>query len=328
MTKAMLLRRHGGPDAFTWEDIVVPPPGPGMARLRHTAVAINWADTKYRQGGDSHYPVPNLPAIVGIEAAGVVEAVGAGVTECEVGDRVAYGAPPLGAYCEARNMAAKDVFVLPATVSDEIAAAAYLKGLTAQYLVERAYALKAGEVALIHAASGGVGLILAQIAKHLGAHVIGTAGGLDKVAFARALGIEHVIDYANEDFVPRVKAITGGRGVDVVYDAVGQATFMRSLDVIKTRGTMVSYGHASGKVPPLDIVDLAHKGSLHLTRATGRHYNVGRENFVPYATRLFDLIAAGAIQIPIRQRYALKDAAQAHRDLDARKMIGLSILVP
>ncbi len=328
MVKAVLIRRHGGPEAFSWEEVEVPPPGPGMARIRHTAIAINWADTKYRQGGDDHYPVAGLPAIVGLEAVGVVEAVGAGVVDCKVGDRIAYGAPPLGAYCEARNMAAKDVFVLPAAVSDEVAAAAYLKGLTAQYLTERAYQVKAGETVLIHAASGGVGLIACQVAKHGGATVIATAGGPDKVAFVRTLGVDHVIDYANEDFVPRVKAITGGRGVDVVYDSVGQATFMRSLDVIRTRGTMVSYGHASGKVPPLDIVDLAHKGSLYLTRATGRHYNVGRENFVPYATRLFALIAAGAIRIPIGQRYALKDAAQAHRDLEARKTIGLSVLLP
>lgn len=328
MTKAALLRRHGGPDAFSWEDIDVPPPGVGLARIRHTAVAINWADTKYRQGGDSHYPVAGLPAIIGLEAVGVVEAIGSGVTECKVGDRVAYGTNPLGAYCEARNMPSKDVFVLPADISDEQAAAAYLKGLTAQYLTERAYLVKKGEVVLIHAASGGVGLIAAQIAKHRGATVIGTAGSPAKVAFIREHGCDHAIDYVNDDFVARVKEITNGRGVDVVYDAVGLATFMKSLDVIRTRGMMVSYGHASGKVPPLDIVDLAHKGSLFLTRSTGRHYNVGRENFEPYAKRLFALVASGAIKIPIGRRYSLKDAVQAHRDLEARRTIGFSVMIP
>ena len=328
MTKALVIRRHGGPEVFSWEDVEVPDPGVGETLIRHTAIALNWADLRYRQGGDSHYPVPSLPAIIGLDAVGVVEAIGPGVTEVGVGDHVAYGALPLGTYAEARVMASKDLLKLPPGVSDEQVAATYIKGLTAQYLVNRAYPVAAGETLLVHAASGGVGLAAVELGKILGCTVIGTAAGAEKLAFAKAQGCDHVIDYTTEDFAARVKEITDGRGVDAVYDAVGQATFMRSLDCLKVRGMMVSYGHASGKVPPLDIVDLAHKGSLYLTRATGRHYNNGRANFEAQANEFFGLVAEGKIELPIRQRYALKDAAQAHRDMAARKLLGLSVLIP
>ncbi len=328
MTKAALIERHGGPEVFSWQDIEVGRPGPGEVRLRHTAIGLNWADLRYREGGDDHYPVPSLPAVIGLEAAGIVEEVGGGVDIVAPGDRVAYGALPLGAYAEQRLIAAADLYRLPDDVSDEQAAATYIKGLTAQYLVERAYPVAAGETVLVHAAAGGVGVILCQIAKSRGATVIGTAGGADKVAYAEAHGCDHAIDYGSGDFDRDVVEIAGAHAIDVVYDSVGLATFEKSLDLLRPRGMMVSFGHASGKVPPLDIVDLAHKGSLYLTRCTGRTYNTGRGNFVAQADALFAMVADGVVRAAINQRYALSDAAQAHRDMAARKTFGLSVLIP
>ena len=324
----MVIDRHGGPEVFAWRDVEVGRPGPGEARVRHTAIGLNWADLRYRQGGDSHYPVDSLPAVIGLEAAGVVEEVGAGVTLVAPGDRVAYGALPLGAYAEARLIAADDLYRLPAGIGEEQAAALYLKGLTAQYLAERAYPVAAGETVLVHAAAGGVGTLLCQIAKSRGATVIGTAGGAGKVAYAEAHGCDHAVDYREGDFARAVAGIVGERAVDVVYDSVGLATFARSLDLLRPRGMMVSFGHASGKVPPLDIVDLAHKGSLYLTRCTGRTYNTGRENFARQADALFAMVAGGAIRAAVDRRYALADAAQAHRDMAARTTRGLSVLIP
>ena len=328
MVKAAVIHRHGDADVFSWEEVDVGGPGAGEVRIRHTAIGLNWADLRYREGGDNHYPVPSLPAVIGLEAVGVVEEIGDGVDLVKAGDRVAYGAMPLGAYAEARLMAAADLYTIPEGVSDEQAAAAYLKGLTAQYLAERAYPIAAGETVLVHAAAGGVGMILCQIAKHRGATVVGTAGGADKVAQALAYGCDHAIDYLDVDFAEHVVEIFGDKRIDVVYDSVGLATFEKSLDLLRPRGMMVSYGHASGKVPPLDIVDLAHKGSLYLTRCTGRTYNTGRENFVAQADALFDMIAQGTIRIAVDQRYALSDAATAHREMALRKTSGLSVLLP
>ena len=328
MVKAALINTHGDADVFSWEDVAVGQPGRGEVRVRHTAIGLNWADLKYRQGGDNHYPVPGLPAVIGLEAVGVVEEVGEGVDLVATGDRVAYGALPLGAYAEARLIAAESLYLIPPGVSDEQVAATYIKGLTAQYLAERAYPISAGETVLVHAAAGGVGMILCQIAKHRGATVIGTAGGADKVGQALAHGCDHAIDYLAGDFDTAVVEAVGDKKVDVVFDAVGLATFEKSLDLLRPRGMMVSYGHASGKVPPIDIVDLAHKGSLYLTRCTGRTYNTGRENFVEQADALYAMIAEGAIDVAVNQRYALSDAATAHRDMAARKTKGLSILLP
>ncbi len=328
MAKAALIERFGDPEVFFWRDVDVGRPGPGEARVRHTAIGLNWADLRYREGGDSHYPVPSLPAIIGLEAAGVVEEVGKGVEIVAPGDRVAYGALPLGAYAEARVIAADDLYRLPDGVSDEQAGAIYIKGLTAQYLADRAYPISPGETVLVHAAAGGVGMLLCQIAKHYGATVIGTAGGAEKVAYAEAHGCDHAIDYQAADFEQVVKDLLGDHVVDVVYDSVGLATFEKSLNLLRPRGMMVSFGHASGKVPPLDIVDLAHKGSLYLTRCTGRTYNTGRKNFVAQADALFGMVAGGTIQAVINQRYALSDAAQAHHDMAARKTLGLSVLIP
>ncbi len=328
MTKAAVIHQHGGADVFSWDDVEVGRPGAGEARVRHTAISLNWADLKYREGGDNHYPVPSLPAVIGLEAVGVVEEVGAGVDLVETGDRVAYGALPLGAYAEARLIAAESLYLVPDGVSDEQAAAAYLKGLTAQYLAERAYPIGAGETVLVHAAAGGVGMILSQLAKHRGATVIGTAGSADKVAIALAHGCDHAIDYLAEDFQDRVVEIVGDKKIDVVFDSVGLATFEKSLDLLRPRGMMVSYGHASGKVPPIDIVDLAHKGSLYLTRCTGRTYNTGRDNFVAQAGALFAMIADGTVRVDVNQRYALSDAARAHREMATRSTKGLSVLIP
>ena len=328
MTKAAVIHQHGGVGVFSWEDVEVGRPGAGEARVRHTAISLNWADLKYREGGDNHYPVPSLPAVLGLEAVGVVEEVGAGVDLVETGDRVAYGALPLGAYAEARLIAAESLYLVPDGVSDEQAAAAYLKGLTAQYLAERAYPIDAGETVLVHAAAGGVGMILSQLAKHRGATVIGTAGSADKVAIALAHGCDHAIDYLAEDFQDRVVEIVGDKKIDVVFDSVGLTTFEKSLDLLRPRGMMVSYGHASGKVPPIDIVDLAHKGSLYLTRCTGRTYNTGRDNFVAQADALFAMIADGTVRVDVNQRYALSDAARAHREMAARSTKGLSVLIP
>lgn len=328
MTKAALIERYGDPEVFSWRDINVGPPAPGEARVRHTVIGLNWADLRYREGGDSHYPVPSLPAVIGLEAAGVVEEVGEGVEIVAPGDRVAYGALPLGAYAEARLIAADDLYRLPDGVSDEQAGAIYIKGLTAQYLAERAYPISTGETVLVHAAAGGVGVLLCQIAKYRGATVIGTAGGAEKVAYAEAHGCDHAIDYHAGDFGRAVADLLGDNAIDVVYDSVGLATFEKSLGLLRPRGMMVSYGHASGKVPPLDIVDLAHKGSLYLTRCTGRTYNTGRENFVAQADALFELVAEGSVKAAINQRYALSDAAQAHHDMAARKTLGLSVLIP
>jgi len=272
--------------------------------------------------------VPSLPAVIGLEAVGVVEEVGEGVDLVEVGDRVAYGALPLGAYAEARVITAECLYLVPDGVNDEQAAAAYLKGLTAQYLAERAYPIAAGETVLVHAAAGGVGMILSQLAKHRGATVIGTAGSADKVAIALAHGCDHAIDYLAEDFQERVIEIVGEKKIDVVFDSVGLATFEKSLDLLRPRGMMVSYGHASGKVPPIDIVDLAHKGSLYLTRCTGRTYNTGRQNFVTQADALFAMIADGTVRVDVNQRYALSDAARAHREMATRSTKGLSVLIP
>lgn len=328
MAKAAVIHQHGDPDVFSWEDIEIGTPGPGEARVRHTAISLNWADLRYREGGDSHYPVPSLPAVIGLEAVGVVEGIGDGVNVVGVGDRVAYGALPLGAYTQERLIAAESLYLIPDGVSDEQVAAAYLKGLTAQYLAERAYPIAAGETVLVHAAAGGVGMILCQIAKDRGATVIGTAGSPDKVALARTRGCDHAIDYLAEDFQERVIEIVGEKKIDVVFDSVGLTTFEKSLDLLRPRGMMVSYGHASGKVPPIDIVELVHKGSLYLTRCTGRTYNTGRDNFVAQADALFAMIGAGTVQVDVNQRYPLSNAARAHREMADRSTMGLSVLIP
>jgi NADPH2:quinone reductase len=324
MSKAIRIERHGGPEVLQWVDADPGAPGPGEARVRHTAVGLNFIDTYHRSG---LYPL-RLPSGLGSEAAGVVEAIGDGVEEVAVGDRVAYAGGAPGAYAEQRVLPAARLVKLPRGIADRVAAALLLKGMTAHYLLRQTFAVKRGDTLLVHAAAGGVGSVLVPWARHLGATVIGTAGGPGKVARALAGGCHHAIDYRAVDFVAEVKALTGGRGVDVVYDAVGKDTFLRSLDCLRPRGLMVTYGNASGRPPALDPLLLSEKGSLFVTRPTLAHYTARREDLLLAAKALFHVVRTGVVKAEIGQSYALKDAAQAHRDLEARKTMGSTLLLP
>ena len=324
MTNAIRIHEHGGPDVMKWEAIEVGNPGEQEMRVRHTAVGLNYIDTYHRTG---LYKIP-LPSVIGREGAGVVEAIGAAVTEFKVGDRVAYASAPIGSYAEARLIAADRVVKIPNNVTDQQAASIMLKGMTAQYLIRRTYVVKPGDTILFHAAAGGVGLILCQWAKHLGATVIGTVGSEEKATLAKANGCDHVINYRNEDFVARVAEITAGKKCAVVYDGVGKDTFLKSLDCVRPRGLVALFGNASGKVEPLDLGVLAAKGSLFVTRPTLDTHVATREELVATANDLFDVVGRGIVKIEINQTYALKDAAQAHRDLEARKTTGSTVLIP
>lgn len=325
MTRAIRIHETGGPEVLRWEDVDVPAPGPGEVRLRQTAVGLNYIDVYHRTG---LYPVASLPAVLGMEAAAVVEAVGANVAAPKVGDRVAYASPPIGAYAEARIMPADRLVVLPKTIDDRQAAAMMLKGMTAEYLLRRTYRVQAGDPVLVHAAAGGVGLILCQWAKHLGALVIGTAGSDEKAATARAHGCDHVIVYSRQAFAPRVRELTGGEGVAVVYDSVGKDTFEGSLDCLRPMGMMVSFGNASGPVPAFQPALLSAKGSLFLTRPTLMHYTAKPKDLQQSAADLFAVVAAGHVRIDIGQTFPLADAALAHRDLEARRTTASTVLLP
>ncbi len=324
MPKAIRIEQQGGPEVLKWVDVQVGDPGPGEARVRHKACGLNFLDVYQRSG---LYKLP-MPAAMGNEGAGIVEAVGAGVTVVKVGDRVAYAGGAPGAYSEVRNMAADRLVVLPEGISFETAAAMMLKGMTAQYLLRKTYKVQSGETVLLHAAAGGVGLIACQWLKALGATVIGTAGSDEKCALAKAHGADHCINYRKENFVERVKALTGGKGVPVVYDSVGKDTFMGSLDCLQPRGLMVSFGNASGPVTPFELAILSQKGSLYLTRPTLVTYTSKREDLVSTAKDLCDIVVSGKVKIEVNHRYALKDAAQAQSDLEARKTTGSTILIP
>ncbi|RRI03881.1 quinone oxidoreductase [Mesorhizobium tamadayense] len=325
MSKAIRIHAHGGPEVLTYEDADPGQPGTGQILIRHTAIGLNFIDVYHRSG---LYPPPGgFPLVPGGEAAGVVLAVGAGVDWLKPGDRIAY-AVNVGAYSEERVIAADRVVKVPDGISDEQAAAMMMKGMTAEYLLRRTYKVKAGDTILYHAAAGGVGLILGQWAKHLGATVIGTASSADKIELAKAHGFDHVINYKEQDFVAGVAAITAGRKCDVVYDSVGNDTFPASLDCLRPLGTFVSFGQSSGPIPPFSISLLAQKGSLYATRPTIFVYNAKREDLVASAQALFDVVLGGAVEIKINQRYALKDAAQAQSDLEGRKTTGTTILIP
>ena len=324
MPKAIRFHKTGGPEVLVWEDVEVGDPGAGQIRIRQHAVGLNFVDVYQRSG---LYQMP-LPSGAGSEGAGVVEAVGAGVTEFKAGDRVAYASAPLGSYSEARLYPADRAVKIPDGISFETAAAMMLKGMTAQYLIKRTFKVQPGMTVLWHAAAGGVGLIASQWLKSLGVTVIGTVGSDAKAALAKAHGCEHTIVYTRENFVERVKEVTGGKGVLVVYDSVGKLTFMGSLDCLQPMGMMVSFGNASGAVDPIAPAILAPKGSLYLTRPTLVNYTAKREDLVACANDLFDVVKSGKVKIEIAQRYALKDAAQAHRDLEARKTTGSTVLVP
>ncbi len=321
MVHAIRFHKTGGPEVLVWENVEIGKPGPGQVRLRQTAVGLNYVDTYFRAGV---YPT-QLPSGLGTEGAGIVEEVGPGVTEVKVGDRVAYAGGPLGAYAEARLIPADRLIVLPASISDRQGAAMMLQGLTVQYLIRRTYRVQKGDTILIHAAAGGIGLILCQWAKHLGATVIGTVSSDAKAELAKANGCHHPIVYTREDFVARVKDITGGKLLPVVYDSVGKDTFMKSLDCVRPLGLMVSFGQSSGKVEPFDAGILAAKGSLYLTRPTLNTYAAKREDLVAMAKELFEVVTGGAVKITVNQTYALKDAAQAHRDLEGRKTTGSTV---
>ncbi|MCX7962005.1 MAG: quinone oxidoreductase [Burkholderiales bacterium] len=323
MAKAVRFHRTGGPEVLQTDDVPVGEPGPGEVRIRHTAIGVNFIDTYQRAG---LYPMP-LPQIAGNEGAGVVEAVGAGVADLKPGDRVAYTGLP-GAYCETRVVPADRMVKLPDAISDEQAASMMLKGLTVHYLIFTTYAVKPGETVLWHAAAGGVGLIACQWLRALGVTVIGTAGSDEKCALAKAHGATHVVNYAKENFVERVKALTDGRGVPVVYDSVGKSTWDGSLDCLQPRGLMVSFGNASGPVPPVNLLVLSQKGSLYVTRPTLATHIATRADLLARSNALFEAVASGKVKIETTARYRLADAAQAHRDLEGRKTTGSVVLVP
>lgn len=324
MAKAIRLDRIGGPEVMTLVDVEVGAPGPGEARVRHEAIGVNFIDVYFRSG---LYPQP-LPAGLGMEGAGVVEAVGEGVTVVAVGDRVAYAGRPNGAYADVRNLPADVLLRLPDEISFETGAAMMLQGLTVQYLFNRTTKLKAGDTILFHAAAGGVGLIAAQWARAIGVNMIGSVGSEEKAALAREHGCAHVINYNTENFVDRVKDITGGKKVSVVYDSIGKDTFIGSLDCLAPLGLMVSFGNASGPVPDFSLGELASRGSLFITRPTLFAYASSRTELVAMAADLFAMVASGKVKIDVRQRYPLADAGRAHQDLEARKTVGSSILVP
>ena len=325
MTRAVRIDQNGGPEVLKIVDVTVGDPGPGEIRIRHKAVGLNFIDVYQRTG---LYPLP-MPLNLGMEASGVVEAVGPGVTHLQVGDRAAYASQPPGSYCEVRVMPAKVVCKLPDAIDFETGAAMMLKGMTAQFLLKRTLpqgGLQAGDFVLFHAAAGGVGLIACQWAKALGYQLIGTAGSDAKCALAKANGAAHVINYATEDFAARVKDITGGKGVKVVYDSVGKDTWEKSLDCLSPFGLMASFGNASGPVPPFAPGILGNKGSLFVTRQTLFTHIATHEGAMAMSKDLFDIVTSGKVKINIEQRYPLEQVQQAHRDLEARKTTGCTIL--
>jgi NADPH2:quinone reductase len=323
-SKAIKMMQVGGPEVLQWVDIEVAAPGPDEVRVVHEAIGLNFIDVYFRKGV---YPQP-LPGWLGMEASGVIESVGSNVKHVKAGDRVAYAGKPAGAYSQVRVMPAEIVVKLPDAISFEMGAAMMLQGLTVNYLLTDSYKVQAGDTVLFHAAAGGVGLIAMQWLKLLGATVIGTVGSEEKAALAKSYGCDHTILYTKEDFVARTKELTNGKGVNVVYDSIGKDTFMQSLDCIKPRGMMVTYGNASGPVPLIDVGILGVKGSLKLTRPTVMTYAHDRSLLEPMSADLFDKVINGKIKIEINQRYQLQDAAQAHRDLEDRKTTGSTIFLP
>lgn len=324
MPHAIRFSRPGGPEALRWEEVDLPAPQPHEVTVRHHAVGLNFIDIYYRTG---RYPL-DLPSGIGLEGAGVIEAVGSAVSDLKAGDRVAYAGGPVGAYAEARNLPADRLVKLPEAIDFRTAAAMMLQGMTAQYLLRRTYRVQPGDTILIQAAAGGVGLIVCQWAKALGARVIGTVGSDEKAALALAHGCDHPIVYTREDFVARVKEITGGEGVPVVYDSVGADTFAKSLDCLRPLGMMVTFGQSSGPIAPVDTQELSKRGSLFLTRPTLFTYVAKRADLLQTANELFEVVVSGKVKIEVNQAYALKDAAQAQADLEARKTTGSTVLLP
>jgi NADPH2:quinone reductase len=319
---AIRIHQTGGPEQLRWEEVQVGAPKSGEVTLRNKACGVNFIDTYHRSG---LYPM-NLPSGLGLEAAGVVEAVGPDVNGLEVGDRVAYCSAPIGAYAERRNYPAERLIKMPKAIDDKTAAAMMLQGMTTEYLIRRTYQVKPGDFVLLHAAAGGVGQIATQWLRHLGATIIGTAGSPEKLKIAADLGCHHVINYREGDWVSKVKAASGGKGVHVVYDGVGKDTFMPSLDCLRPRGYMVTYGNASGPVPAIEPLLLSQKGSLFLTRPTLFDYIAAREELETSAAELFEMVSSGKVKVEVKQRFDLKDAGEAHRQLEARKTSGSTVL--
>ena len=325
MPHAIRVHEPGGTDQLRWEAVDVPPPGAGEARVRHTAVGLNYIDVYHRTG---LYPLNDRPFGLGVEAAGIVEAVGEGVSRVAAGDRVAYVAVPPGSYSEQRNVAVNRLVRLPDDIDDRTAAAMMVKGMTAQYLLRRTYRVQNGDTILVHAAAGGVGLMLCQWARHLGATVIGTVGSDQKAGIAKDHGCDYPVVYTREDFVERVREITGGEGVHAVYDSVGKDTFLKGLDCLRRLGMMALFGQSSGPVEPFNLGLLAAKGSLFVTRPTVFSYTATVDELDQTAGELMDVVSKGAVKVEINQTYDLEDAASAHADLEARKTTGSSVLMP
>lgn len=325
MSYAIKINKTGGPEVLSWEEHDCGAPGEGEVKIVHEAIGLNFIDVYHRTG---LYPLPSLPVILGLEGAGRVDTVGEGVTEFSKGDRVAYAGVPPGAYAEIRCIPAHRLVKLPDAISTRDAAGMMLQGMTARYLLRGCFKVEAGSTILIHAASGGVGSILCQWANHIGATTIGTVGSKEKAKIAEENGCKHTILYQEDDFVTAVQDITKGQGVDAVYDSVGQATFLKSLDCLRPLGVMVSFGQSSGPVEPFNLGLLAAKGSLFLTRPSLMQYTAKREDLIAHARDLFDVVLSGSVKMNIMQEYALKDAAQAHKDLEGRKTSGSSVLLP
>ena len=323
-TNAIRVHKQGGPEEMKWETVDLPTIKEGEVLIKHTAIGLNYIDTYHRSG---LYPMP-VPLTLGLEGAGIIEEIGENVNGLKAGDRVAYASPPTGSYAEAKVMPADRLVKIPDNISDEVAAAIMLKGMTVEYLVRRTYNVKAGQTVLLHAAAGGVGLIACQWLKAIGATTIGTVGSEEKAALAKANGCDHTILYREENFVDRVNEITNEKGVPVVYDGIGKDTALQGLDCLSPFGLMVIFGNASGNAPPIDTGLLAAKGSLFLTRPTLMTYNAKREALVDSAQQVFNMVGSGKINISINARYDLKDAAQAHKDLESRKTTGSTLLMP
>lgn len=324
MVHAIRIHETGGPEVLQWEEVEVGAPAAEEIRVRHTAVGLNYIDTYLREGAR---PLP-MPSVLGLEGAGVVEALGDGVSHLAVGDRIGYADMPVGAYAEERIMPARIAVKLPDSVDDQTAAAAMLKGMTAQFLIRQCFRVEPGMTVLLHAAAGGVGLIASQWLNHLGVTVIGTVGSPEKAALAKAHGVHHIVNYRTENFVERVREITDGAGVPVVYDGVGKDTLLDSMKCLSPRGMLVNFGNASGAPDPVNLGDLSTYGSIFVTRPMLFHYTATRDALEACANDLFDVIGSGAVKIEINQTYPLKEAAQAHRDLEARKTTGSTVLLP
>ena len=329
MPKAAVIHEKGGPEVFRYEDVEVGDPGPGEVRIKHTAIGVNYADT-YHRGGVSHpWPVGEPPVIVGFEATGEVLALGSGVEDFAVGDKVVYGLPPLGAYAQERNYPVSTLLNIPEGIDPVALAGIFMKGLTAYYLLHKTYAVKPGDWVLVHAAAGGMGNVLVPWAKRLGANVIGTVGSEAKAEIAKGLGCDHVINYSTEDFAARCRELTNGEGVHVVYECIGKATLAKSLDSLRTLGMCAAYGHASGPPDPVDIIeDLGARGSLFITRPAIMHYLSTREALEEASATLFEVLKAGVVRSAVNHTYPLSEAAEAHRAIHERRTTGSTVLLP